>query len=147
MGNGCRVLSSGVYLERVPLFLFDTASTLGLKKSYLHVKPVCRHNVCSMLPSCCYSRRWVYIQTSIIANQRLLQTFPTENCTWEYQFGECSKSCGGGERVRYPVVTTPAKAGGFCPELVRNNKTEEEECNPQPCRKPNHLCVMLIETL
>ena len=63
----------------------------------------------------------------------------SENCTWEYMFGECTKSCDGGERIKYPVITQPAKGGGFCPDFVLNNKTEVESCNNDPCSK--YHCV------
>ncbi|CAI8038078.1 Thrombospondin-2 [Geodia barretti] len=64
-----------------------------------------------------------------------------ENCEYEYRFGECSKSCEGGVRVRYPVVTNPAKGeDGFCPDFVLNNVTAREVCN-------NELCVKFADDL
>ena len=63
----------------------------------------------------------------------------SENCTWEYMFGECTKSCDGGERIKYPVIAKSSKGEGFCPDFVLNNETEVESCNNDPCSK--YHCV------
>ena len=64
----------------------------------------------------------------------------TENCTWKYQFGKCSKTCEGGTRKKYTEITKPAKGGGFCPDFVLEMKIETETCNTQPCSKfGNHV--------
>merc|ERR1719387_378211 len=47
----------------------------------------------------------------------------------EWQPGECSAECGGGERsIMREVVTPPANGGAECPPMV-----EKEPCNMQPC--------------
>merc|ERR1719160_529214 len=53
-----------------------------------------------------------------------------EDCeVGEWQPGECSVECGGGERVLTREVVTPAENGGAeCPIMI-----EKEPCNMQPC--------------
>merc|ERR1719428_368668 len=53
-----------------------------------------------------------------------------EDCeVGEWQPGECSVECGGGERVLTREVVTPASNGGAeCPPMI-----EVEPCNLQPC--------------
>lgn len=66
-------------------------------------------------------------------------------CEWEYgEFGECSKTCGGGIRQRFPIIIEPALYGGDCPEHVLDNVADEELCNlPQceiKCSGAEHKC-------
>merc|ERR1719443_1451676 len=53
-----------------------------------------------------------------------------EDCeVGEWQEGECSVECGGGERTLTREVVTPASNGGAeCPIMI-----EKEPCNMQPC--------------
>merc|ERR1719426_401995 len=53
-----------------------------------------------------------------------------EDCeVGEWQPGECSVECGGGERTLMREVVTPASNGGAeCPIMI-----EKEPCNMQPC--------------
>merc|ERR1719316_609386 len=53
-----------------------------------------------------------------------------EDCeVGEWQPGECSVECGGGERTLTREVVTPASNGGAeCPIMI-----EKEPCNMQPC--------------
>merc|ERR1719269_313794 len=53
-----------------------------------------------------------------------------EDCeVGDWQPGECSVECGGGERVLTREVVTPASNGGAeCPIML-----EKEPCNMQPC--------------
>merc|ERR1719174_2788893 len=53
-----------------------------------------------------------------------------EDCeVGEWQPGECTVECGGGERVLTREVVTPASNGGAeCPIML-----EKEPCNMQPC--------------
>merc|ERR1719310_388808 len=53
-----------------------------------------------------------------------------EDCeVGEWQPGECSVECGGGERTITREVVTPASNGGAeCPPMI-----EKEPCNMQPC--------------
>ena len=46
-------------------------------------------------------------------------------------------------RERYPVVTTPPKGGGFCPDFVVNNKTDIVPCNTLPCSESD-LCYVAL---
>merc|ERR1719333_988101 len=47
----------------------------------------------------------------------------------DWQIGECSEECGGGERTNTREVISPARAGGAeCGVLL-----EKESCNMQPC--------------
>ena len=55
----------------------------------------------------------------------------TENCTWRYIIGVCSKSCDGGERIITTEIVSPAKGGGYCPVL--DNEMIVEPCNTEPC--------------
>jgi hypothetical protein len=58
-----------------------------------------------------------------------------EDCEWEYdEFGECSASCGTGEKRRFPRIIRPALHGGKeCPDHVLNGVPDVDECNTQPC--------------
>jgi hypothetical protein len=53
-----------------------------------------------------------------------------EDCeVGEWQPGECSVECGGGERTLTREIVTPASNGGAeCPVMI-----EKEPCNMQPC--------------
>merc|ERR1719421_531172 len=47
----------------------------------------------------------------------------------DWQIGECSEECGGGERTNTREIISPARAGGAeCGGLL-----EKESCNMQPC--------------
>merc|ERR1719313_2965925 len=47
----------------------------------------------------------------------------------DWQYGECSEECGGGERTNTREIISPARAGGAeCGVLL-----EKESCNMQPC--------------
>merc|ERR1719421_2006882 len=47
----------------------------------------------------------------------------------DWQIGECSEECGGGERTNTREIISPARAGGAeCGVLL-----EKESCNMQPC--------------
>ena len=61
--------------------------------------------------------------------------FSTEDCEWEYgPFEECSKSCGGGIKNQYPVITRhPTNGGESCPPNVLNDEPNSMECNTDPC--------------
>ena len=63
----------------------------------------------------------------------------------KWEEGECSASCGGGNRTKTRTVVQPALNGGTCPEL-----TEVEACNLEGCkgrlifqRKQLHLTFLL----
>ena len=63
------------------------------------------------------------------------------DCEWEYgEFGECSKTCGGGTKFRYPIITThPAHGGEGCPQHVVDNVPDSMDCNPQMCPSESHM--------
>ena len=68
-----------------------------------------------------------------------LNTVP---CQWRYEeFGACTKTCGGGTRTRFPVITTPEQHGGDCPQHVTNRVPDTETCNTQPCPSENEHSV------
>merc|ERR1719161_258244 len=47
----------------------------------------------------------------------------------DWQIGECSEECGGGERTNTREIISPASNGGAeCPPMI-----EKEPCNLQPC--------------
>ena len=48
------------------------------------------------------------------------------------EWGECSKTCGGGVRRRFRTVRFVNRNGG---EPCLGSKEEGEPCNTQPCRK------------
>ena len=45
-------------------------------------------------------------------------------------YSACSLECGGGERTREYIITTPAQHGGTCAE---EDTTESEPCNTESC--------------
>ena len=47
-------------------------------------------------------------------------------------------------RERYPVIITPAKGDGFCPESVLKNETDKVECNTLPCGEHIFILVPLM---
>jgi hypothetical protein len=50
-------------------------------------------------------------------------------------YGECSKTCGGGKKTRTRTVTQEKKnSGAACPAL-----SEEADCNTQDCPPPKDL--------
>ena len=59
------------------------------------------------------------------------EDFPV-NCEWGPYgaWSPCSKTCGGGEKIRTRVVKTPASNGG---EICEGNATEIEVCNTEGC--------------
>ena len=50
-------------------------------------------------------------------------------CKWEITYGECSKSCGGGTRIKHKKKVPVDGFDGLC----AGYDTEEEECNVEPC--------------
>ena len=58
-----------------------------------------------------------------------------DHCIWEYgDFGECSLTCGGGEKVRFPIIIQFAEPGGIdCPQFVHDRIPDTMVCNPQAC--------------
>ena len=48
--------------------------------------------------------------------------------TWG-TFGECSKTCGRGEKTRTRRILSPAKHGGYCDM----HKTDTQKCHVRPC--------------
>ena len=54
-----------------------------------------------------------------------------ENCEWnDWQFGECSVSCGGGTRVDTRTKAKEEAYGGTCEE---DGNQREVECNIEEC--------------
>ena len=49
------------------------------------------------------------------------------NCTYTWGETECSVTCGGGTKTRYPIITSPAEHGGHCPS------NETVTCNTNRC--------------
>merc|ERR1719160_905936 len=60
---------------------------------------------------------------------RQLKDFREDCEEGDWQIGECSEECGGGERTNTREIISPARAGGAeCGVLL-----EKESCNMQPC--------------
>ena len=98
--------------------------------------------------SCCDSgsfSSFIMHLSNTVRNDHIL--ICTENCEWEDRFGPCSRECGGGERVKYPVITKHAKGGGSCPDNVLNNQTEKVGCNNEPCRKCTDIICESVTTV
>ena len=76
----------------------------------------------------------------------VLPGLPIVHCEWEYgEFGECSVSCGRGEKRRFPIITQQPQHGGApCPPFVYENRPEVKECSLQPCRM---LIVKILNVL
>ena len=63
-----------------------------------------------------------------------LSVFTAVPCEWEYgSFGQCSVTCGGGTKSRFPIIIRPAQHGGDCPEHVLNETPDTVSCNSNPC--------------
>ena len=64
------------------------------------------------------------------------------DCKWEWEpFGQCSRTCGGGKRSRFPIITQHSQDGGRpCPPNVLNRVPETVECNADPC--PGECVIM-----
>ena len=64
-----------------------------------------------------------------------------EDCEWEYgEFGDCSVTCGGGTKYRYPIIIRPATNGGRdCPQFVHDNEPDDMACNTNPCPGKTHI--------
>ena len=55
------------------------------------------------------------------------------DCEWnEWQYGECSRPCGGGKRINTRTKKTEEKYGGSC---KKEAYVWTQECNPQPCQR------------
>ena len=56
-------------------------------------------------------------------------------CEWVWsEMSECTVTCKGGTRYRYPILTrAPTNGGRPCPNHVIRNKTEKYRCNEHPC--------------
>ena len=60
--------------------------------------------------------------------------FFSDPCEWKWgDYGDCSKSCGTGTKTRYPIITVPARHGGFCPAHVLSGDPDTADCNTNPC--------------
>ncbi|CAI8000139.1 Hemicentin-1 [Geodia barretti] len=57
------------------------------------------------------------------------------HCEWKYgEYGECSKTCGGGTKTRFPVIITQPQHGGrACPAHVIDGEPDSTSCNPLEC--------------
>ena len=57
------------------------------------------------------------------------------DCEWKYgEYGECSKTCGGGTKTRFPVIITqPQHEGRVCPAHVIDGEPDSTSCNPLEC--------------
>ena len=66
-------------------------------------------------------------------------------CEWKYgDFRACSKMCGAGEKLQYPIITQRPEHGGQpCPPNVENNVPNREECNLRPCPS-KYIHVILL---
>ena len=52
------------------------------------------------------------------------------NCKWdEWVYGDCSKSCGGGVRIKTRVKVAQEEYGGIC----EGEPSAKEPCNNQNC--------------
>ena len=62
-------------------------------------------------------------------NMSSLALFPAVDCAFEWgRFGECSQTCDGGFRVRFPIVSEEPQNGGQpCPPA------QQEDCGTTPC--------------
>ena len=62
------------------------------------------------------------------------------DCEWaEWEHGECSKTCGGGERTKIRNMEVEANFGGLeCSGL----STEIESCNKDEC--PGIICIFHV---
>ena len=70
------------------------------------------------------------------------------DCEWEYgEFGRCTRSCGGGTKTRYPVITVQPQHGGKpCPNFVVNRDPDEEPCNQNPCPGLLPLVIAFLDS-
>ena len=66
----------------------------------------------------------------------------TVDCEWEWgEFEECSVTCGGGTKKRYPIITKHPQHGGKpCEPDVVNNVPETMTCNTNPCPGNQEYC-------
>ena len=61
------------------------------------------------------------------------------DCVWdEWEIGECSKSCGGGNRTNVRIPKVEAKHGG---EECQGESETTEECNTLSC--PGSIFLVL----
>ena len=62
---------------------------------------------------------------------------------WEYgEYGECSRSCDGGIKKRFPIIRQPARnRGEECPTFVLNREPQEMPCNRQSCPSEQSLLI------
>ena len=61
--------------------------------------------------------------------------FVAVDCEWKYgEYEQCSKTCGGGTKSRFPVIIThPAHDGAECPRHVVDGIPDSTTCNTQEC--------------
>ena len=58
----------------------------------------------------------------------------TVPCEWHYgDYEVCTKTCGGGTKTRFPIITQQPEHGGYCPDHVLNRDPDTEPCNTQSC--------------
>ena len=63
-----------------------------------------------------------------------IRVFTAVPCEWDYgSFGQCSVTCGGGTKSRFPIIIRPAQHGGYCPVHVLNEIPDTVSCNSNPC--------------
>ena len=56
------------------------------------------------------------------------------NCIGGFsEYGTCSKTCGGGKKIKTYQITTPAQHEDSVPCIHPHNYEHEEPCNTQPC--------------
>ena len=61
------------------------------------------------------------------------------DCVWgEWQYGDCSKDCGGGTQPMMRVKTVEAQYGGT---ECEGEAYSEQECNPDPCPGTKNITI------
>ena len=78
----------------------------------------------------------------IINNTKTSKFYKIVHCEWdEWQIGECSKTCGGGERTDTRVEKASAEHGG---DACKGAYSLTESCNVEECPGKTILTIMFL---
>lgn len=72
---------------------------------------------------------------AIVTHVKTLTVLSAVHCEFEWgEYEQCSETCGGGTKSRFPIITQHPQNGGMpCPPFVKMGRPETVPCNTDPC--------------